>query len=52
MTEYCCAVFHFACGLRQVNLLSDTDAASVVIVLALYLRKEKKIFYWTKEWYQ
>jgi hypothetical protein len=36
MTEYYCTIFHFACGLWQVNLLSNTDAASVVIVLAVF----------------
>ena len=42
MIQYYWAIFHFACGL-QVNLLSDTDAASVVIVLAMCLRKKKNI---------
>jgi hypothetical protein len=42
MTQYC-AIFHFAGGLQEVNLLSDTSVASVVIVLALCLRTKKNI---------
>jgi hypothetical protein len=51
MTQYYCAVFNFACGLQQVNLLSDTNT-SVIIPLALCLKEKKKIFHWTKDWYQ
>jgi hypothetical protein len=37
MTQYYCAIFHFAGDLRQVNTLNDTDAAFVAIVFSLCL---------------
>ena len=37
MTQYYCAVFHFARDLRQVNTLNDTDAAFVAITFSLCL---------------
>jgi hypothetical protein len=36
MTQYYCAIFHFAHGLQQVNMLSDTHAACVVTALAMF----------------
>jgi hypothetical protein len=42
------AIFHFASGLR-VNMLSDTDAACGVIILALYLKQETKNRSWIKQ---
>jgi hypothetical protein len=35
MTQYYCALFHFARGLRGVNTLSGSEAACVANVLAL-----------------
>jgi len=37
VTQYCCAIFHFAHDLRQVNTLNDTDAAFFVIAFSLCL---------------
>jgi hypothetical protein len=37
MTQYYCAIFHFAHDLRQVNTLNDTDAAFVAIAFSLCL---------------
>jgi hypothetical protein len=36
-------MFYFALGSRRVNALSDTDADSEAIDLALYLIKKKKM---------
>jgi hypothetical protein len=52
MTQYYCAFFYFAPGLRRANTLSDIDAACVATALALCLKKKKKIHRWTKEWYK
>ena len=38
-TQYYCALFHFP-HVMQVNMLSDTDAACVAIVLALCLKSK------------
>jgi hypothetical protein len=48
MTQYYFAVFHFG----RVNMLSDTDVTCVAIVLALCLKKVKKILRRIKEWYK
>jgi len=41
MTQYYCAIFNFDRGSGGVDMLSDTDAACVVI--ACVFRKEKRI---------
>jgi len=38
MTQYYCAIFHFAHDLRQGNTLNDTDAAFVAIAFSLCLK--------------
>jgi hypothetical protein len=48
--EYYCAIFSLASGLQRVNMLSDTDTVSVVIILALYLKW--KIRSWIKKCYK
>jgi hypothetical protein len=40
-TQYCCALFHFARGLRQVNTLNDCDASCVATALTLCLKKKQ-----------
>jgi hypothetical protein len=50
--DYYCAIFHLASGLQRANMMSDTDTASVVIILALYLKWEKKNRMWIKKWYK
>jgi hypothetical protein len=43
MTQHCCEIFQFACGLRRISMLSDTDAACVATGLAVCLIKVAKI---------
>ena len=38
--------------LKQLNMLSDTDATPKIIALALCLKMKKKVCHWTKEWYK
>jgi hypothetical protein len=51
MTQYYCATFRFACGLQQVDMLSDTDAVCVTTGLAVCLKKKRKNRPWIKDWY-